>query len=122
MLWPGKRADKPPENRLEAVLDVMGLEFLNARLFSNDELQLRNQVDNELAVLAQRLPERAAPSAHLDFAPGEDLVDQGSESLRQSRVGDVALVPIELAGCKETARRDERLCNSFTTEDSPIPE
>ena len=72
-------------------------------------LYLRNQVDDELAVRPQRLPQGAAPLAHLRFALGEDLTNEGLERLRQGRVRDVALVLVELAGCEEAARRDEHL-------------
>ena len=47
--------------------------------------------------------------AHLRFALDEDLTDQGLESLCQRRVGDVALVLIELAGREKPARRNKHL-------------
>jgi hypothetical protein len=109
MLRPGERAKKTPKHHLEAILRVLRREFLNGRLFTNDELEFRNEVDNKLAVRAQRLSQRAPPLPHLCFASGEDLANKGPESLCQGRVGNVALVPIEFAGSEETARRDQRL-------------
>src|SRR6266478_6724483 len=47
--------------------------------------------------------------AHFRFALDEDLTDQGLESLCQGRVGNVALVLVELAGREKPAWRDKRL-------------
>src|SRR6266478_6949985 len=47
--------------------------------------------------------------AHLSFTLDEDLTDQGLESLCQGRVGNVALVLVELAHREKPARRDKRL-------------
>ena len=43
--------------------------------------------------------------ADFRLALGEDLPDQGLEGLRQRRIGDVALVLVELAGREQAARR-----------------
>ena len=71
--------------------------------------ELRDQVDHELAVRAQRLQQRAAPAAQLRLALAEQLPDEALERLRQRRIGDVALVLVELAGGEEAARRHQHL-------------
>ncbi len=81
----------------------------NGRLFSDDELDLRDEADDKLAVRADRLRQGITPPVHLGFALNEDLTDEGLEGLCQGRVRDVALVLVELAGREETARRNQRL-------------
>ncbi len=41
-----ERAQKPPEHRLETVLCVLRRKLGNGRLFANDELELRNEVNH----------------------------------------------------------------------------
>src|ERR1700733_10136660 len=53
--------------------------------------------------------QRALPLGHFRLALGEDLTDEGLEGLRQSRVRDVALVLVELAGREEAAWRNQCL-------------
>ena len=68
-----------------------------------------NEVDDELAVRAQRFLQGASPPFHFRFALDQDLTDQSLEGLCQGRVRDVALVLVELAGREEAARRNEHL-------------
>jgi len=42
--------------------------------------------------------------------------------LRQGGIRDVALVLIELAGSEKARGGTSALCNSFTTDDLPMPE
>ena len=109
VLRPGEYAEEPSEHHLEAVLCILRREVRNGRLFPDDELDLRDEVDDKLAVRAHRVLQRAPPPAHLRFALGEDLTDEGLEGLCQGRVRDVALVLVELAGREEAARRNKRL-------------
>jgi hypothetical protein len=106
---PGECAEKPPKHHLKAVLRVLRRKLGNGWLFPDDELQLRNEVDDELAVPAQQVPQGAPPSLHLRFALGEDLAHESLEGLCQGRVRNVALVPVELAGSEVAARRDKHL-------------
>src|SRR5439155_23788650 len=93
----------------EAVLRISGGQVWNGRLFPDDELHLRDEVDDDLAVRADRLRQDMTPLVHLRFALDEDLTDEGLEGLRQGRVRDVALVLVELAGREKPTRRNERL-------------
>ncbi len=47
--------EEAPENHLEAVLRVPRRQVCDRWLFPNHELQLRNEVDNELAIRTERL-------------------------------------------------------------------
>ena len=61
------------------------------------------------AVRAQRLAQGVAPAGQLGLALAEKGADQALKRLRQRRIGDVALVLVELAGREEPARRHQRL-------------
>src|ERR1700681_1250601 len=98
MLRPGERAEEPPEHQLEAALSISRRQVWNGRLFPDDELHLRNEADDELAVRLDRLRQGTTPLIHLGFALDEDLTDQGSQGLCQGRVRDVTLVLIEFPG------------------------
>ncbi len=108
MLLPGENGEETPEYHLETILPVLRRKLRNRRLLSDDEMQLRNQVDHDLTVRTKCLQQRSSPLADFRLAPGKDLPDQRLESLRQRRIGDVALVLVELAAGKETARRRQR--------------
>ena len=71
--------------------------------------ELRDEVDHQLAVRAQRLPRGVAPTRQLGVALAEELPDQALKRLRQRRIRDVALVLVELAGREQSARRHQRL-------------
>ena len=46
LLRPGERAEESPENQLEAVLRISRRQVGNGRLFTDDELHLRNKADD----------------------------------------------------------------------------
>ena len=52
---------------------------------------------------------RVAPVAQLGFALAQKRTDQALEGLRQRGIRDVALVLVELARCKQAARRNQHL-------------
>src|SRR5450631_12909 len=52
VLRPGEHGEKAPENQLKATLRVVGRQLRDRRLFTDDELQLRNQVYDKLPVRA----------------------------------------------------------------------
>src|SRR5260370_132010 len=95
------RTEDPPEHQLEAVLRLSRRQFWNGRLFSDEDLDLRDEVDDQLPIRTQSLLKRVPPRFHLRFALDEDLTDQTLEGLCQGRVGNLALVLGEL-------RRPER--------------
>ena len=63
-----EHAEKAPENHLKAILGVLRRQVRDWRLRSDNELQLRNEVDDELTVRAQRLAQRVPPPAKLRLA------------------------------------------------------
>src|ERR1700733_14482344 len=91
----GKKAS---EHHLEAVLCVSQRQVRDRRLFTNNELQLRNQIDDELTIQSKRAAKGFAPPAKLFLALGEDRAHEALEGLADGRVRDVALVLVELAG------------------------
>src|SRR6266853_6229933 len=109
MLLAREYAKEAPEHHLETVLRVLRRQVRDRRLFSDHELQLRNEVDDELTVRAQRLTQGAPPSAKLRLALAQNLAHQALEGLAQGGVGNVALILVELAGREQAARRDEHL-------------
>src|ERR1700733_16240570 len=109
MLWPCERAEKSAEHQLETVLRILLRQVRNGRLFPDDELDLRNEVDYKLAVGTHRLQNGPPPLANLPFAFHQNLADQCLERLCQGCVWNVAFVLVKLAGGEEAARRNERL-------------
>jgi hypothetical protein len=61
-------------------------------LLSNDEFHVGYEVDDHLAVRADRLHDGAPPPIYVCFALDQNLTDQGLAGLCRSRVRDVALV------------------------------
>ena len=109
MLRAREDADEPPEHQLETSLRLLRRKLGDRRLLADDELQFRDEIDDQLPIRAQRLPKRVAPFAQVCVVLAEERPDQALEGLRQRGIRDVALVLVELAGCKQAARRDERL-------------
>src|SRR5271163_3424068 len=74
-----EHAEKAPEHHLEPVLRVLRRQLRDRRLFPNDEFQLGNEVDDELAIRFQRLAQRSPPPAKLLLALGEERADKALE-------------------------------------------
>ena len=104
-----EHAEEAPENHLKAILGVLRRQVRDRRLWSDHELELGNEVDDELAVRAQRLAQGVPPPAKLGLALAEKGPHEAAEGLGQGGVRDVALVLVELARREQAARRDERL-------------
>src|SRR5271167_1721769 len=58
-----EHAEESPEYHPKPVLVVWRRQVWNRRLFSNDELELWNEVHHELTIRAERFPEGIPPSA-----------------------------------------------------------
>src|SRR5580700_12228884 len=100
MLLTREYTDESDEYQLEAALSVPRRNFGNARLVSDNELQFGNQIHNQWAILVQRIAQITAPFVQLCLALCQQLTYEAPECLCQSRVGNVALVLVELAGSK----------------------
>src|SRR5262245_20968948 len=61
MLGSGEDADEAPEYLLEACLRIQRRQLGHGWLFSDDVLQLRDQLDHQQAVRIQRLAKGVAP-------------------------------------------------------------
>ncbi len=109
MLRPGEHRQEAPEHQLKASLRILRWQLRNCGLLADDEFQFRNQVHHELAIWTQRFAERRMPGAEFDVALRQQRTDQALKSLRQSGIGNVALVLVELAGSKQPARRHQDL-------------
>ena len=101
--------EEAPENHLKAVFGVLRRQVHDRRLRSNNELQLGDKIDDQLAVRAQSLAQGVAPPAKLRLVLAEKGPDETAEGLGQGGVRDVALVLVELARREQAAWRDERL-------------
>ncbi len=105
----GEHADEPPEHHPETASRVLRRKLRNRRLVSDDEPELRDQVDHERPIRAQRLRQSVAPTTQLGVALAEKIPNEALKRLRQRRIRDLALVLIELPRRKQSARRHEHL-------------
>src|SRR5208337_1499661 len=94
----GEDTDEAAEHELEASLRLLRWKLRNRRLVADDELQFGDEVGHEPCIRVQRLEQGAAPDRQLGVALAEKRPHKALKRLHQSRIGDVALVLIELAG------------------------
>src|SRR5271156_5460846 len=97
MFGPGEYANEAPENELETALRLLRFKLRNRRLVSDDEFQFGYEVGHELCIQLERLQKRAAPDRQFGVAPAEKRSYKALKCLHQGRIGNVALVLIELA-------------------------
>ena len=64
--------EEAPERHLETALHVMGRQLRDRWLFSDHELQLGNEVDDELSIWTQRGVQSIPPLAKLLLTLGEE--------------------------------------------------
>src|SRR6185369_12890865 len=82
----------------------------HGRLRPDHDLELRNEIDDELAVRAQRLLQPPSPQRDLLVSLGEEVEDELAKGLDDGRVWRLAFVTVALAGEEEpTAAHDRRL-------------
>src|SRR5580658_914553 len=108
MFRPGEYANKAPQNELETALRLLRLKLRDRRLVSDDELQFGDEVGHEPCIQLERLQKRAAPDRQFGVALAEKRPYQALKCLHQGRVGNVALVLIELARGEESSRWSNR--------------
>src|SRR3954462_12455418 len=96
-----KDSEEVTEHHLEAVLRILRWQLRNLWLRSDDELDLGDERDDQLAIRSQGLLERVPPGTELRLAHPQHGTDQRLESLGQRGIRDVALVLIELAGSEQ---------------------
>src|SRR5262249_42205418 len=81
----------------EAVLGLGRPEDRRLRLSADDELELRDQIEQESPAPAGGLPELVLPGRERARRFGQDLADEVAERVRHRREGDVAADVIELS-------------------------
>src|SRR5246127_5469537 len=109
MFGPGECSEETPEHQLETVLRILRRHVGNGRLFANDEFQLRDEVNDQLATGTHGVHQDGPPLFHFRFALDEDLTYQSLEGLCQGSVRDVPPVLVELACREQPASRNNRL-------------
>src|ERR1700758_134777 len=109
MFWLGECSEETPEHQLETVLRILRRHVRNGRLFANDEFQLRDEVNDQLATGTHGVHQDGPPLFHFRFALDEDLTYQSLEGLCQGSVRDVPPVLVELACREQPASRNNRL-------------
>src|SRR5258708_8092489 len=107
MLRSGEHAQEPQECYLKTVLRLLRRQVRDRRLFSDHELQFRNEVHDELTVRAERLAQGIPPPAKLRLALAQKRADKALEGLEEGAEWDVALVLVELAGREHATLRYE---------------
>src|SRR5580698_3583166 len=93
----GEYANEALENELETALRLLRLKLRDRRLVSDDELQFGNEVGYEPCIQLERFQKRTAPDRQFGVAPAEKKPYKALKCLHQGRIGNVALVLIELA-------------------------
>src|SRR3954462_2584735 len=109
VLRPREYGDESPEYQLESALRIQWRKDRNRRLFSDDEFQFRDKIDDKPRVWPQRLAKGLAPDAQLLFLLAEKRADKAAEGLRERGIRDVAFVLVELTRGKKAAGRYEHL-------------
>src|SRR5579859_2177543 len=97
MFRPGEYANETSEDKLETALSLLRLKLRDRRLVSDDELQFGDEVGHELCIQLERLQKRAAPDLQFGVTLAEKRSYKALKCLHQGRIGNVALVLIELA-------------------------
>ena len=109
MLRAGEYVDEAPKHQLKPPLCILRRKFRHGRLFPDDVLQFRYELDHEQPVRIQRLAKGVAPLAQLFLVLAQERPDQSLEGLRQRGIRNVALVLVELARRKQAAGCNQRL-------------
>src|SRR5580692_7096272 len=97
MFRPGEDADKSAKHQMEASLCVLWRKLRDRGRFSDDELQFGDEVGHEPCIQLERRQKRAAPDRQFGVALAEKRPYKALNCLHQGRIGNVALVLIELA-------------------------
>src|ERR1700733_1446533 len=102
MFFAREDRDELPEHSLEALLRLQRREVGNRRLFSDNELEVGDEIDHERAVWAQCLLKGGSPSIELRLRLSQHRAYDALKGLRQSGIRNVALVLIKFTGSEQT--------------------
>ena len=103
MLGARDDGEEPLQQQLEAVLRFLDRDVRHRRLWSDEELERRHEAEQEGSIRSERLLHIGAPRRDRDVTLAQDVFDEVLQRLGDRRVGDVALVRIELAPREERA-------------------
>src|SRR6516165_9002163 len=109
MLRSRKYADEATEHEHETALRLLWVKCRDGWRLTDDQRQFGNEVGQESGIGLQRFQQGVAPARQLRFGLAEQRAHQALKRLHQRRIGDVALVLVELAGRKEPARGHQHL-------------
>src|ERR1700737_1138954 len=87
-----QHTDESSKDQLKASLRFLWRQLGHRRLFTNDVLQFRDELHNQLSVRVKRLPKRITPFAQVGFVLAQEWTNEALESLRQRRIRDVPFV------------------------------
>jgi len=109
MFHPRKCTDEAPAHEHETTLRQFWLEFRDGWRLTDYQLQFGDEVGHEPRIGLQRLQQGVAPARQLRVGLAEQRAHQALKRLHQRRIGNVALVLVELAGREEPPRRHKHL-------------
>jgi hypothetical protein len=96
VLWSGHTAEEAIEEVMDPILVLDAAQLGNLRLRAEDTLQARDDVDEDLAVIAHSLQNGVPPAGEAGLAPRQPVVHQLGEGLLPGGVGSGSLELIEL--------------------------
>ena len=102
-------ADETPERDLEQPAGLLRRKIGSGWRLADDQLEFGHELDHKPSLRAKRFAQRPAPAFQLGVAFAQEVADQPLESVSDRRVGNIALMLVELARGKETAGRREGL-------------
>ena len=108
MLRSGKDSEQAPDDQMEAALRVLWRQLRDQRLWADEQFELRDERCHQPPARAQSFSQARAPRREFGFALAQQRSHKALQRLRQARIGNVALVLVEFARCKQSARRHER--------------
>src|SRR6516164_9151766 len=104
-----KYADEATEHEHETALRLLWVKCRDGWRLTDDQRQFGNEVGQESGIGLQRFQQGVAPARQLRFGLAEQRAHQALKRLHQRRIGDVALVLVELTRSKKAAGRYEHL-------------
>jgi len=119
---PREYTDESPEHHLEAFLRFQRGQIPNRRLLADDELELRDEIDDERAVRAQRLLKALLPSESFSSLSPNIGRTRFRKACARVAYGMSRLYWSNLPEANRPRGGTSTLCSSFTTEDLPMPE
>ena len=123
MFLAGEHRQESLEHEAEPVLRLDRRQRRHRRLLADDEFDLRQDIDDQLAVDADGVLNLLPPAGDALLALGQQLLHQVAKRLGEGGVRNIALVLVEFAGNEVAAAlRTIGCCSSPTSADLPMPE